>query len=66
MADHMIFASIKRPRQIKIKALLRDQNNAIIITMTSLLADDHVIVVKRDESGRVNRFFVVKKGNQDL
>ena len=66
MADHMIFSSFKRPRQIKIKALLRDQNNAIIITMTSLLADDHVIVVKRDESGRVNRFFVVKKGNQDL
>ena len=34
-------------QQIKIKALLQDQNNAIIVTMTSLLADDHVIVEKR-------------------
>ena len=66
MADHMIFASEKRPLQIKTKALLLAQSSAIIMTMASLFPYDYVMIGKRGNFGVPIGFFILKKGNQGL
>ena len=66
MADHMIFASEKRPQQIKTKARLLAQSSAIIMTMASLLPYDHVIIGTRGNFGVPIGFFILKKDNQGL
>ena len=66
MAGHMIFASEKRPLQIKTKALLLAESSAIIMTMASLFHYDYVMIGKRGNLGVPIGLFILKKENQGL